>query len=167
MATMQTIITREPSSGLRAKTGKIREMMPKDGKNGDVHLGVPEKPEQMLPQQGRAAHVRLQAIPHQQAAGNKKAGARQTVENQQQAGRKQYGEGNQAHHGGNQPGPDGHGQPGQSHALGAHIQDGGDEIHGAQDLRDAKKKRRPTGSTGVCPRASPGPESPPTAHTGG
>jgi len=52
IAIRQPIMARGPSSGFRANTGRMCEMMPKPRQDRDVHLGVAEEPEQVLPQQG-------------------------------------------------------------------------------------------------------------------
>src|SRR6267154_1382400 len=60
------------------------------GRNdGDVNLGMSEEPEKMLPQQRRAAGMRLQMVADHQTGRNEKASARNAIKNQQHASWKQ------------------------------------------------------------------------------
>ena len=62
------------------------------GEDRDVHLRVTEEPEQVLPQERRSALMAYQLIAHNEAAGNKKAGSTDAIEQQQNAARKEHGE---------------------------------------------------------------------------
>ena len=50
------------------------------GQHGDVDLRVSEEPEQMLPEQGRAAGMIHRLAAHQQASGDKEVGSGMAVE---------------------------------------------------------------------------------------
>ena len=52
------------------------------GDNGDVHLGMPEEPEKMLPQKWRAAGVRLKVIADHQASRDEKTSTGDAIKNQ-------------------------------------------------------------------------------------
>ena len=72
------------------------------GQDGDVDLGMSEEPEQMLPQQRRAALVAHDlAVHHHQR--NVEAGAEVAIEQQQDAGRKQHAERQQSENRGDEP----------------------------------------------------------------
>jgi hypothetical protein len=60
---------------------------PHTGHNRDVNLGMPEEPEQVLPEQGRSARVRLQLVVEHQVGGYEKARAGHVVEDEQDATR--------------------------------------------------------------------------------
>ena len=64
--------------------------------NRDVNLRVSEEPEQVLPEQRRTARVRLQAVADHQARRNEKTGARDAIQDQQQASGQEHGKGQQA-----------------------------------------------------------------------
>src|SRR5882724_1941813 len=110
-----------------------------------------EEPEKMLPQQWRAAGMRLQMVADHQAGRNEKTSARDAIKNQQHARRKKYCKRQQPNARCNEPRPGGNGQTGKGHAFGTQVQRGGDEIQGTQQLADAEK------ANGNCPQIlSPG-----------
>src|ERR1700733_3245632 len=49
--------------------------------DGDVDFGMTEKPEEMLPEQRRAAGMRLQFVAEHESSGNEKASASDTIQN--------------------------------------------------------------------------------------
>ena len=57
------------------------------GHDGDVDFGMSEKPEQVLPQQGRSARVRLHLIVDHQIRCDKKAGSGHMIENDENTSR--------------------------------------------------------------------------------
>ena len=74
--------------------------------NGDVHLGMAEEPEQVLPQQRRAALVIHDVrVADHQPAGNEEAGAGDAVQQQQDARRQQHAERQQAENRGDRTRP--------------------------------------------------------------
>ena len=78
---------------------------------GDVHLWVAEEPEKMLPEQrGAAGVLGLDDSADHQAAGNKKAGAGNAVEQKQNSCGEEHAESQQAENRGDEPGPHGEGQ---------------------------------------------------------
>ena len=82
-----------PSSGLRAKAGRIVRDDPEARQDGDVDLGVAEEPEEVLPEERRSARVRLQLVAEDQTRRDEEAGARHAVEDEQDAGGQQHREG--------------------------------------------------------------------------
>ena len=109
------------------------------GQDGDVHLGMPEEPEQVLPEQRRAAlMVGDDLVVDHQAGRQEEAGADRAVEQQQHARGKQHGETEQSEDGGDQPGPAGERHAHQGHALAAQVHRGGDEVDGAHQRRAAE-----------------------------
>ncbi len=106
--------------------------------DGDVDLGMTEEPEQVLPQQRRAAGMGLQLIVDDEVRGHKETGTGNVVQNEQNAGRHQHRKRRQTDAGGNEPGPDGERQAHQAHAFAAHVERGGDEVQRAQQLADAE-----------------------------
>ena len=67
------------------------------GHDRDVHLGMSEEPEQVLPEQSGAAGVRLQLVVEHQVRRDEEAGSSHVIEDEQNAGRHQNGECRQAH----------------------------------------------------------------------
>ena len=80
------------------------------GQDQDVDLGVPEVPEQVLPQQRLAA-----------ARGQEPAGAQRAVEEQHGHRRGQHGQGEQQQDGGDEQGPDHQRHPEQASCPGARM----------------------------------------------
>ena len=56
---------------------------PDPGNNRDVNLGMPEEPEQVLPQQSRSARMWDQLIVQNQSRGNEEARSRNVIQNHQ------------------------------------------------------------------------------------
>ena len=108
------------------------------GQNGDVHLGMAEEPEQVLPEERGAALVIDDLVGDDQAAGNEEAGSRAAVEQQQNARCQQNAKGQQTENRGDEPRPAGQRHAHQFHALGAQINDRGDEIEGAHQRGGAE-----------------------------
>ena len=74
---------------------KIRDEMRHDSharKNRDVDLGVPEEPEEMLPEQGRSAAVRDGLVADEKSRGHEETGAAEAVEQNERAGGQQHRE---------------------------------------------------------------------------
>src|SRR6266498_428541 len=113
---------------------------PESRQNRDVHLRVPEEPEQMLPQQRGPARMRLQAIADHEAGGNEEARARDPVEDQQDARRHQDRERDEPDDGGDEPRPRGEGKTRERHTFGPQVERGRDEIEGPEQLRDAEHR---------------------------
>ena len=108
------------------------------GHDRDVDLGMTEEPEQVLPQQRRAAGVGLQLIVDDQVRGHKEAGTGNVIQNEQNAGGHQHRKRRQTNAGGDEPGPDGERQAHQAHALAAHVERRGDEVQRTQQLAYAE-----------------------------
>ena len=84
-------------------------------KNGDVHLGMAEEPEQVLPQKRRTALVPGDhLIGDHEPAGNEEACAGKAIEQEQDAGREEHAERQQAEDRGDEPGPAGQRQAGRA-----------------------------------------------------
>ena len=140
------------------------------GQDGNVHLRMAEEPEQVLPQQRRAALVPGDhLVGDHQAAGNEKAGAGDAVQQQQDAGREEHAERQQAEDRGDEPRPAGERQAAEGHALGAKIDQRGDEIERAHERRAAENRqaynpqslaRALSGSDDLSERAKSGVRSP-------
>ena len=75
------------------------------GKDRDVDFRVAEEPEQVLPEQWRAALVRDQLIADYQAAGNEEARPADAVEQQQNASRQKNRKRQQRQNRSRKPGP--------------------------------------------------------------
>ena len=107
-------------------TGSTSETMPKLGRIEDVHLGVPEDPEQVLPQQRVGAGVDVE-----------ERGAEVALEHQQEQrhGDDRDGEQQQELHDQDHPGEDRHLH--QAHARRAHVEDGDDQVDRAGQRGDA------------------------------
>ena len=108
-------------------------------KDGNVNFGVPEEPEEMLPQNGRATRVFDDGVAHHQTGRNEEAGPTDPVEQQQDSGSQQHRERKQGQNSRGEPGPDGKGHLHQRHSLGPHIENGGDEVEGAQQGSDTEE----------------------------
>src|SRR6266478_27649 len=98
------------------------------GNNSDVNLGMSEKPEEIVPEQGRAAGMRLQMIADHQTSGNEKASACDTIKDQEHASRKKNCKGQKADARCDEPGPRAYRKPREHHAFGAQVKRSSDEI---------------------------------------
>src|SRR2546428_12419884 len=107
--------------------------------NGDIHLAMSEKPEQVLPDEGRAAGMRLHLITDDYSGRDKEAGSGRMIEDEQEAGGHEYGESGQTHAGGDKPCPSAQRQAPQAHAASSHIERGGDEVQCAEQLANAEQ----------------------------
>src|SRR5258708_39075765 len=108
----------------------------------DVYLRMSEGPEWVLPEESRAAGVRLQLIINHEVRGDEEAGSRDVIQNEQNAGRHQHRKSRQAHDRRNEPAPCAEREPHQGHALGAHVERRGDEVQRTQQLADAEDPDR-------------------------
>ena len=97
------------------------------GEHEDVHLGVAEDPEEVLPQDGLAA-----------GGGVEEVGAEGAVEHQLDQGDGDGREGEDDEHRGDERHPGEHRQAHHGHALGAHVDDGADEVEGGRERSDAE-----------------------------
>ena len=92
----------------------------------DVHFGMPEDPEKVLPQQGGTARLRIE-----------EAGPEIAVQEQHDLGRRQGWHGEEDHPGHDQQQPHEEGHPGQGHALAAHTEDRRHNVDAGGDAADA------------------------------
>ena len=91
--------------------------IPKNGQGQDVHLGVAEEPEQVLPQDGLAAVCRVEEVRPEVP-----------VDPQQGQGGGEHGEGQQDQEDGDELVPDEDRHPEHDHAGRPQAEDGGDEV---------------------------------------
>src|SRR5882762_10761832 len=82
--------------------------------------------------------MRLQAIADHESRGNEEAGARDAVEDQEDARRHQDRERDEPDDGGDEPRPRSEGEPRERHASGPQVERRGDEVERAEQLRDAE-----------------------------
>src|ERR1700739_264412 len=125
--------------------GKSREQMrghTHSRQNRDVHLGMSEEPEQVLPQERRTALVPSNdLIRNDQPAGNEETGAREAIEQKQDARREQYAESQQCKDRGYEPGPACKRHAPERHALGTEVNQSGDEVERAHERRTAEDRQ--------------------------
>src|SRR5262249_46488023 len=110
--------------------------------NRDVHLGMSEKPEQMLPEEWRTAGMRLQTIADHQASGYEKTRACDSIQDEQQARGEEDSEGEQTDAGSNEPGPGAKRHASEGHSFRAQVKGGCDEIKRTKKRSNAKHKDR-------------------------
>ncbi len=100
----------------------------------NVDLGVAEEPEQMLVEDRIAAAGRVE-----------ERGAEVAIREQHRDGAGQNGQRQQQQEGGDENGPDEQRHLMQRHARSAHVEDGGDEVDGAEDRRGTSDVERQNG----------------------
>ena len=100
-------------------------------KNRDVDLRMAEEPEEVLPQQRRAASVVDELVAHHEARRDEEACSAHAVEQQQDARGKEHGEGKQHQDGRDKPSPTGERQAHEREAARAQVERGGDEVQRA------------------------------------
>jgi hypothetical protein len=106
-----------PKIGLRQDLGHDAE----ERQGDDVDLGVPEEPEEVLPQDRPAV------------GGVEHVGPEQAVGLQGEQGTGEHREGDQHQQAGDHRVPDEDRHPEHGHAGGAHADDRGDEVDGTED----------------------------------
>ena len=118
-----------------------------------IHFRMPQKPEQMLPQQRAAPAADVQVLArHDQARREEKAGVQQIVPQLQDGRGFQWRKGQQKKEAGDKLRPHEERQPHPRQSLGAHLNNGRDEVDGSQQGRTDQEhhadypKRLPVGS---------------------
>ena len=96
--------------------------------DGYIDFRVAEEPEQMLPQDRRAARMRLYDILDVKPCGNKETRPGISIQKEKYATGKQYRKRQKREHGGREPGPARERHAHQRHAFGAQVQKRRDEI---------------------------------------
>ncbi len=114
---------------LAAEDGEDLRDDAEERQRDDVDLGVPEEPEQVLPEDSPAV---LRVID---------VGAEFAVRPQGKQGRSQRREGHDHQDGRDQCVPGENGHPPHGHARGTHADDGGDEVDRAQDGAEAGQRQ--------------------------
>src|SRR5581483_11371936 len=125
------------------------------GENRDVNLGMSKEPEQMLPQQWRSATVLHEVSADAQSTGHEEACAQVAVHEQQDARGQQHTKSQQSQDSRNEPSPTGQGHSHHGHALGAKIEDSGNEIQ--RPISEAAQKIAILVIHRSAPSPSPGP----------
>ena len=111
------------------------------GEDRDIHFGMAEKPEQVLPQKRRTALVPSDdLVRDHESAGNKEACARNAIEQEKNARREEHAERQQAKNRRDEPCPHSQGQAHHGHAFGPQIQHCGDEIQRTHQRGDAENR---------------------------
>src|ERR1700687_225830 len=98
-----------------------------------------EEPEKVLPKQWRATFMSGELTVNG-GQRQKKAGTDVAVHEQKNASREQNSERQQAQDGGDEPRPAGQRHAHQAHALGAHVERGGNEVESAHERRNAENR---------------------------
>src|SRR5579883_636199 len=109
--------------------------------DGNVNLGMPKEPEQVLPKQRRTTGMGSdRRVCDDETARNEKARSRYPVEQQQQTSREQYTKSQQAQNSRNQPGPHRQGHTPQGHSLGSQIYGCRYEVKSTEQRGDAENR---------------------------
>src|SRR5258708_31828731 len=92
--------------------------------HGDIDLGLREKPEEAPPKSGNSVRNDASLLSAEEIQHRKKVRAQEAIGEQANASRQQNAENQHAQDSVDEPGPDGQGEPGQSHSLDAQIDSG-------------------------------------------